>query len=633
MAEMLEVRPTEATWVEETISQNKSTYSETHKLIDQMRRLRYMRAKARPPRAFQRLIGKGIRSPLSYNLVQTITGMIVRERPKYSRVPRSGVERQKAQTLANSADPMMQSFEQIAHRPLFFQWADQAVSDGRVIGKIRRVPWEGYPLRKAGEKDKDFNNRVAKWVMNASTHPIRATIVDAMGFMPDRNEWEPQFVIETGNRPTLPTFKALGVVPTNEGFKQIPTDKPYPDDEIPTGTQPTVPVEELWTPDALYIRVAREQVLKFPNDFGFIPYAWNYGATTSHNDPALEGMSVLYPYLGLEPWVQMLLGVLASWSIVGGTPILVQTTDRTAGASNAGAIADVPLNKMVTLPPGGDMKFVQPPPVGREIIEFIQLLMDFIDRAGITPLAQGHIGTRTPGLTVASALEAASGKLIPIKSNLENFHETMVKMSWKTVYNNIKQPIHVTGTGLVERDKLPGRRKGRGRFIVDPKDIDDYYDIKAELSFDTIQDEIAKGTHAATMKAHRLWGKRRAMRFSGVDDPEDEIDEIALDELSDTPVVRTQIIQQAIQDEPELQKIQQDLADQGVDIVQLLVGGGAPGADGQSSGQIFQGGDQAPVDTGQRRGGRPPATGTSRGGGTGGARARQRRTVRTPQQG
>lgn len=624
---MLKITETEKTWVEETLTQQKSVYTETHKLIDQMRRLRYMRAKARPPRAFQRLIGKGIKSPLSYNLVQTITGMIVRDRPKYQRVPRSKSEKASAQTLANAADPLMQSYEEISKRPLFFLWADQAVADGRIIGKVRRVPWEGYPIKNDAEKDGEFNKRVATWVMNASTHPLRATIVDAMGFMPDRNEWEPQFIVETGNRPTLPTFKAMGIVPGgSEGFKSIPTDRPYPDGEIPSGTPPTVPVEELWTNDALYIRVAHEAVMKFPNEYGFIPYAWNLGAVSSHNDPALEGLSVIYPYLGLEPWIQMLLGVLASWSIIGGTPILVQTSDARAGSSNVGAVADIPLNKMVTLPPGADLSFVQPPGVGREIIEFINLLMDFIDRAGITPLAQGHVGSRTPGLTVASALEAASGKLIPIKSNLETFHATMVKMSWRIIHDQIKQPIHVTGQGIIDSGKLRGKRKGRGRFIIDPKDINEYYDLKAELSFDTIQDEIAKGTHAATMKAHKLWGRRRSMRFSGVDDPEEEMDEIELDDLAQTPAVRAQIVQEAIQNEPELQKIQEELAGQGVDIIELLVGGGAPGEGGGDDGSVFQG---APPPNSQR-GGRPPGSGSSRGGGTGGARANQTRATRPP---
>ncbi len=334
-------------------------------------------------------------------------------------------------------------------------------------------------------------------------------------------------------------------------------------------------VEEVWTEEFIFYRLGNMGTVKFRNDFGFIPYAWANGETSSHNDPALEGLSVIFPMLGLEPWVQMLMGVLASWSIIGGTPILKITTDASVQNAGGGAVSDIPLGKQVDLGPGKDMSFVVPPPVGREVLEFINLLIDFIDRAGITPLASGNIGTRTPGMTFAAALEAAAGKLLPLQANLESVFSEVVRMSWMTIDKVIKQPIHVTGSGLVEGGALRGKRKGRGRFIIDPKDINGYYDVAATLKMETLQDEITKGTHAAFMNAHNLWGRRRAMKFSGVDDIEEEEEDIAVDELMQTPLMKAQVVQRAMSESPEMQKMAAELEEQGVDITELLTGGSA----------------------------------------------------------
>jgi hypothetical protein len=214
----------------------------------------------------------------------------------------------------------------------------------------------------------------------------------------------------------------------------------------------------------------------------------------------------------------------------------------------------------------------------------------FLDRAGITPLASGIMGTRTPGTAFDAAMEMAMSKLTPLVSNLERGLADIVAMSWKITEDVVKQPIWVTGMGLQKGRMGIGRRMRQGRYVIDPKDIHGYYDIKATLTTQSLQSLISKGMHAAFMRAHKLWTRDRAMRFSGVDDPWDEYLSTLRDQLEESPEVVQHIMQQALQEEPELAKISAELGAQGVDIQGLVASlGGAGGGEVPQLGGVLSG--------------------------------------------
>jgi hypothetical protein len=284
-------------------------------------------------------------------------------------------------------------------------------------------------------------------------------------------------------------------------------------------------------------------------------------------------------------------------------------TSRKPGAGamageGAGALAEIPLGKRIDLGVGGEAGFLQPPPVGREVLEFIQLLIQFLDRAGITPLASGIMGTRTPGTAFDAAMEMAMSKLTPLITNLEVGLADVVAMSWKIIEETIKQPIVVTGMGLQKGRLGLGRKMRQGRYVIDPKDIHGYYGIKATLETQSLQSTISKGMHAAFMRAHNLWTRDRAMRFSGVDDPWDEYLGTLRDKLEESPEVVQHILQEALKQEPELAKMAEDLQGQGVNVEQLLGGmgggGGMPPALGGALSSATGGGAEQAVFAGAK---------------------------------
>jgi hypothetical protein len=240
------------------------------------------------------------------------------------------------------------------------------------------------------------------------------------------------------------------------------------------------------------------------------------------------------------------------------------------------------------------------------------LLLSVYEKAGMTPMARGLIGTRTPGLTLSAALEAASDRLKPVIFSLEDAFSELMSKIWRSVENNIKQPVSVYGDGFEKGRFGVGRKKIKNRFVIDPKDINGYYDCDVEIKISNLQDLTNQGMHAAFMNAHRLWSKERAMRFSGVDDPFDEYLQLTREAFRDDPRVMEMLFRQAMQEDPELgAELEALLAEGEAGLEQAAMGGmplpgAAPGGEPEGGGEegVFGG---AP----QPRGGPSPMAGGS----------------------
>ncbi len=73
-------------------------------------------------------------------------------------------------------------------------------------------------------------------------------------------------------------------------------------------------------------------------------------------------------------------------------------------------------------------------------------------------------------------------------------------------------------------------RKKRSWATIRPAEARKGRQIAVSLAIDSTQDMIAKGTHAQFMQSAKLWDAEKAMRFSGVENPEDMKDRIDADD-------------------------------------------------------------------------------------------------------
>lgn len=612
---LTEASETDTNIVNASIQNLNSTYLEYERRIHHLRKLRFMKLRTATPKAFQGVVAGGIRSPLSYRLVQSIVGMICKERPSFKRVPRSRNERDSASRLQGAADPLLQDLERIARRPLMNQAVDALVADGRSVVKCYRDVWGGFPDQLEGEMDDKYNARVAQFVISGASHPLRMKLIDNLNFKIPLTDYDPPYVMEGGKRPTLAVCEAYNLkFGTNNRLETLPQGTAFHTLELPSGIAPTIDVEEIWLDDRAYVRIGGK-VFETPNDLGFKPYVWSIGETSSHPDPALNTLSVLYPLAGIEPWLNTMLTVLASWSIIGGTPILYTSRKLSPGGGNVPDVTpqltEIPLGKRVDLGPGGEIGFVTPPSVGREVLEFINFLVDFMDRAGLPELAYGSIGTRTPGTAFQGALEQALSRVHPITNASEGLLADIVKMQWRIV-ENLGYPVHVTGIGM--QGNFMRKRKELGRYVINPKDIDGYYDLHAKLKVGNTQDLVVKGTHADFMHKAGLWSRERAMEFSEVDDPFQEYKDIMANQMEQSPLVMNAMMSELMEQEPEIMQRALALQGQGVDIMAMLTGqsdGSPAGAQSGAGGGGGSGGGGMPA---PRRGGRPSGSPKNPGG-------------------
>jgi hypothetical protein len=612
ISNLVEADTKERSMVDGAIQSLLSQNVEYERKVHHLRKLRFMKLQSRAPKPFQRVLSGGLRSPLSYRLVQTVVGMICRERPQFKRLPMNKEDRDAASRLQASADPLLQDLERLARKPLYWHGVDALVADGRAVAKGYRDAWTQFPDQGDEEPDPDYNRRVAEFILQGSSHPLRLRMVDTLNFKVPQVEYEPPFVLETGKRPTMGVAESFGLrFGTNNRIEVLPDATAFHTLELPSGLPATIDVEELWTPDTVYVRIAG-QVFKADNDLGFIPYEWASGETSSNPDVSLQNLSILYPFAGVEPWLNSMLTILASWGVIGGTPILFTSRKLPPGAGGVPdtqpTISDIPLGKRVDLGIGGEIGFVQPPPVGREVLEFIQFLVQFLDRAGLPEVAYGALGSRTPGTAFQGALEQALAKVNPIVTSAERFFADIVRMQWR-ITEIVGKPIVVTGTGVQAKDML--RRRRLGRFVVNPRDIHGYYDLHAKLRVGNTQDQISRGMHAAFMRDKKLWSRDRAMEYAGVDDPWDEFKTITRDMLEESPLVQQITLTEALKQEPEIAARAAELEAQGVDIVGLLLGlqpgasprgAPVPGLGGRAASPAATPAASAPA---PRRGGRP----------------------------
>lgn len=562
MVKPLAISAQEQSLIDRTVLNQRRVYHEVVTITKQIRKVRALRIQTRTPKTFQKLVGYGVRNPLPWALVQTINGMIAKGTPQFERLPLNPddrADREAAAYLASTCWPLIQTYGNMHRRDYFYKFCDQLTGDGIGIAKLRKNYLKSYPTtpdENASDRVwSDYNKAVAEYMANPrSPNPFSITQIDSATFFPDRAE-EPQYVVEYGYKPLAPTLEALGL--KQEGgkiienpllYNDVPTGAMFNEEMQPSGLGDNVIVAEVWTKDYCYVQVGGN-VFKYENELGMIPYAWRYGMTTSIPDPALERVSTVFPFFALDPYINTVLTGLLTWGIMASMPTAVITTEARPGVENDSTQAnvDIPLGQMIRLAPGQKFGYEVPPPMGREAVEVINMMLSFYDKAGVTSAARGVIGTRTPALSFTSALEAAADMVGPIQTGLAGLLEDIIRMTWMAAVK-LNVPLNITGFNLADS----GARGERTRFQVTPEMIDNYYDVHCELQAFSDQQMMARGQQAAFMRDKGLWSFERAAKYSGVQNPEAERRAIFMDNVYNSPEFQQLLNAGAISDDPQV---------------------------------------------------------------------------------
>ena len=548
-----------AAYVRQLVQQRKADHTTRNKLILGLRRQRFMRNKLALPKAYQALVGTNApRAPLVYRLIQTAVGAIAKVPPEFHVVPRQDSDKDVAERAQNWAKLMLNALSRSSRRPITWKVLDSLVGDGGAAVKILRRPWQDFPAMKEGEDGKKYADRVDAFAKTRPAQPFVARVVDWATFLPPTTEWGEGEIVEHGKRPTQSTLQALRLVGnTSKGLARLPDGVPYPVDQVPK-LGPTIEVSEVWNDEACFVVIENQKVLKLDNIYGKPPYVWSHGLTTSSYDPALEGVSVAFGLQYLQPWIDTMLSIMSAWSILGGTPIMWTAQDFVEGMPKDAkemAVKEIPFGKWVDFGIGGKGGYMEPPGVGQAIVEVTNMMVQMADRVSLSPVASGFIGTRTPGLALSAAMEAATANLTPIVDNGQNLFADIIKFLFHCVKDVVRAPVYVNG--LIFEEGTEGRRSRLGEAVLAPADIPKIQDCLCELEAQTLQDQIAAGTHATFMNrdGEGLWTRERSMRFSGVKEPAKEEEGLLKERVLRLPEVEQYLALRAIADQPPLRMI------------------------------------------------------------------------------
>ncbi|MEM3169964.1 MAG: hypothetical protein QW838_04250 [Candidatus Nitrosotenuis sp.] len=531
-------------------------YQQYRELIVGARRQRFLRLKPRPLEAYQEFIGDGVRVPISFRLVETAIGTVAGQPPRFQVV---SPDQELARRAAKWIGFVMQAQGRFSQKGFYWKFWDSLLGDGVAYFKTIRTPWTDAPLRAEGETDAQFLERFKETLRTRRFLPFRTRVVDPATVFPPRHEWGGGPYLESGLRSTQQTLHALGLRPVGERldrFVVVSPNDPAPINMSTLARFPTVYVDELWTNESLLVRIAG-QVWEYENELGRVPYIMTPGSALAFSDPTLAALPVSFPLFYLEPWVNQFLSTLVGKGTLASasTPVISrELAPGTAASAGETTKTDFQAGKLHDLPPGARMDVIE---LGLDqgSVNLLNVMIQLAERFTLSPVPQ-FAGTRTPGVVISAVAERVAAVLTPRLEQARESLADLAKLWLELARDLVRLPVVVSGFTMDERS---GRSRA-SEVALAPREINKISDVLVELKFQTIQDRIAWDMHNIAMKQAGLWSEERAMRESGVDDPEGEQRDLFIERLLQHPAIQLYVAQKGMEGQAPLQALSELLA-------------------------------------------------------------------------
>lgn len=511
-----------ATAVYKEVSNRRTLYQERDNVAHNLRRYRLMRHKVQVPKAYQRQLGgdKAIKMPITYRLVQTAVNAVAKGFPTVYVESLDAQDQDAADAVARGTNLLLQSIDNLSHVPFLYGLYFNTFGDGLGILKTQRGPWSGFPLPvdDGSEAPEAYLARVSQYLTEFPL-PFTMRVVDPLTFYPPLDEHGRGVHIESGWRNRGEVMRSLRLAFDPKGrnsYQQVPEDRPYPDLEFPPGMTSLCRVDEVWADDEVAICIdGSSDVYIFENPEGEHPYDYGFAEPTGVLDPTNVGMSVVYPLYYLAPWIDTMTAVMTAWSLFAApTPFTTQDPDPRVRPTTEQKVEMFQQGMMYHFPTGRKPGVLTPPPVGENVLGFLNFLIEAADRGGLPALVSGSgVGTRLPALTFQAAFEAATDRLRPAVSSVEKILAGALRRAHRIIATS-GVPVRVNGA---DYSADPDGHL-RTWAMLDPKELAKGRPLSVSLAIDSTQDLIAKGTHAQFMLNAQLWDMAQAMRFGGVKD-------------------------------------------------------------------------------------------------------------------
>lgn len=489
-----------------------------------------------------RLTTQLITLPRNQDTLQRMTALITDDEPAVTVPPPSPQEtaRRRANKCERGLSAMLDRTRQETGRDAWRNACDAGLADGMGVLHSWYKPdaWAEEPARDEGEDAEDYLGRI-KGFRQSAPFPIALDDLDILNYYPLYSGGRLQEVLVISDRPIVPTLRALGAKAlgdnTKSGFRKLRKGERFPTGGgLPTTASRTVKVTEHWTATSLTYYLDDKIVGGTEVDlsgYGRPPFFEVRGYTTSSRDPAKATRSAIESQRSLVKALNRFLTYASNWVHFAAFPFLVEKD----GSNLTGDETTV-----MGLKPGQILRgveFMPPPEVAKDLQALTQLLMGEIDRVGLTAVMYGANSGASSGYQVASLQAAAQSVLKPVIRNASTALSDLCSFWLRLIDQRIKDTVHIWGSG---------QKAGQSEWVeLGPDDIRGYYVVHVELRPLLPLDEIAQRDSALRMVAGRLWSRRHALEKTGEEQPEDLLDEIAVEEYMEAPQIAERLTEDA----------------------------------------------------------------------------------------
>lgn len=430
------------------------------------------------------------------------------------------------------------------------------VRDGESVLKGVHKPdaWANFPQREKGERAGDYVERLEREKKKRSL-PYAWRVVDRLSMLFSEGEFGDEWALEYGEypKPYLMNRYRMAQDSRTEMLinpQNVLGGQPKPEGVLQTTNGRSLKLE-YWNADWWAVVIDGQMAPGYPKPNPYAPRLPYFRAKTGSGSRE----SVLYAMRYLQPALDAMITMKMNWAYLSAYPTPVkraaanaQATDVDLGADQEDAVVYQP-GVQIDLPPGYELDFLSPPPVGQDIDEMIAILRGLLDIAGIPSVFRGIGGADQAGYAINQLINAATvtyGRLV--EALTRQFEDAFEFFLW-LVPNRIKEEVYVPDFGVGdERDRYLGL-KPTGRLTETCAPVDQVGSVSVQFRPVLPTDEQVRAMVATQLVASGLNSKRRALeKHLQEEDPEGLIDEIWLEKTLESEAVNGRVVLEAMRE-------------------------------------------------------------------------------------
>lgn len=428
-----------------------------------------------------RAITKEVRTPYIRDAWSRISASLVAKSPVIQVQPKDEAREDYRAAAADASRWDMAAVERLNKQlgeDVVYNDTAALVRDGESVLKVVHQPnaWANFPRLTGNDAAETL--RAQTDFKKGVDLPIAWRNVDRLSMLFGDGEYGDEWALEYGEYP-LPYIKGrYGLARDQDGELFDPHSKisgrPKPEGYLQSNGGRCIKLE-FFDADEWHVLIDGIEPTGWPKKNPYSPFKPYFRAK------AHESESLLYSLLYLVPRLDELLTMKLNWVYLGSypNPIISSTPSQDGMPGLDGPLGDVanPAGKKLTwlpgqlmeLPPGQQLTFLAPPPIGADTNDLLTIFRGLIEIAGVPSVMRGSSTGGDSGYLANQMLAAAAMHYKLAGAALQRQHEQAMDFMHWMVPNLIKQTVWVQGWQEIDKKtNRPKTKAGRAWLALSP---------------------------------------------------------------------------------------------------------------------------------------------------------------------